>query len=287
MHLFTLKTYVFLLAVVILGISCSVTNRYVYSPSLSNTTYFKEKGDSKLSASIISGGSTTESYNNKSLKNDGVDIQAGYSFSNEWAAIASFSLRNEADSNYQGYFIDGFPAEIKYRRNYFEVGIGNYELNKRKTQATNLFFGLGVGNFKINDNGIGNVGKYEYQYTGNYLKLFAQPSVNFIRGKYVRCALGGRVSLVYNYAHKTNYTDALYKYWGFGNLEKKAITYFEPNFNIQFGLPKYDYVKLALDWNFIIGNIGFPEDSRLGKRKNGSGFSLYIDPVGLLRKKKR
>jgi hypothetical protein len=102
----------------------------------------------------------------------------------------------------------------------------------------------------------------------------------------VRCALGGRVSLVYNYAHKTNYTDALYKYWGYDNLERKAITYFEPNFNIQFGLPKYDYVKLALDWNFIIGNIGFPEDSHLGKRKNGSGFSIYIDPVGLLRKKK-
>jgi hypothetical protein len=138
-------------------VSCSAS-RYVYSPAVSVNPYFKNKGDSKLTATYSTGGN-----DNKGCcgTNRGLDIQSAYAFAPKWAATLDHFYRREKDVYKQGSY-NLFDSSIaSYKRTMTSVGIGFFSaINRRKTVTFNLYGGVGFGSFRINDEGENSIYNY-------------------------------------------------------------------------------------------------------------------------------
>ncbi len=77
-------------AFIVIFTSCN-TYRYIYSASPANTPYFKEKGESKITAyySTAGGNSITKEYAH------GFDLQGAYAFGDHWALTVGYFNRKE------------------------------------------------------------------------------------------------------------------------------------------------------------------------------------------------
>ncbi len=255
-----MKPLFYLLALVTTLASCR-TQRYVYAPSPPNISYFKQKGDFKLTAFYSNGDNGINNANQQIIlpvkkSNDGFDIQSAYAFSNHWACMLSFFQRKEVDA----YGINGniFDTSlVNYKRKLTEFGIGYFfPLNKSKTITYNIYGGVAVGSFSFIDAGTDkNSVAYSHYFENKITKPFLQGGFNFMPSKYIRFSFTGKFSFVHFSNNNTSYSSVEQQYFYLDKISDNTLTFFEPTFNLQLGIPKADFLKLEMG---ITASSGLP-----------------------------
>ena len=242
-------------------ISCN-TNRYVYSASAPNNPYFTKKGDSKLTAYYSStgrnSGTASDLSSTMSTKgySNGWDLQGGYATGNHLSIIAGYYNKREKDIYDQSANFSPFNSSIvKYKRNLFETGAGYFvALNHKKTITFNVYGGAGMGKFSFEDNGIDkNNLSYSRYHRASISKWYLQPSFNFMPGNYIRLSLVLKYSFVHYGNIQTSYTSEELKDFSLDGIANKTLGFYEPSENIQFGLPKYPWIKFDFTLSSVIG----------------------------------
>ncbi|HEV8083949.1 MAG TPA: hypothetical protein VGP55_12140 [Chitinophagaceae bacterium] len=242
--------------------SCT-TNRYIYSASPANNPYFTKKGDSKLTGyySSDAGSDATEKYAR------GLDLQGGYAFGNHWAIIAGYFNRKERDVQNESSRDDFF---INYKRDLSDIGGGYFtQFNGNKNLSFNFYGGFASGKFSFEED------NYTRYHESVIHKWFLQPSINFIEGEYFRGSIATKVSFVHYGNVKTSYTSTELNYYGLDKIADNTIIFFEPSFNIQFGISQIPWVKADLVFS---GSSDYQRpNSRLDVRSSNVSIGLSFD----------
>jgi len=254
---------ILLSTVIILGYSfCSCnTSRYIYSASAPNNPYFSKKGESKLTAYYSSTGKNSGSYGDfspmhKTDYSNGWDLQGGYAIGNHIAIIAGYYNKKEKDVyDNSGDFSPFNSSTVKYQRHLFETGVGYFvALNRKKTITVNFYTGAGGGKFSFDDNGIDTANlNYSRYHSAGITKWFLQPSLNFMPGDYIRLSFVLKYSFVHYGKINTSYTAEELKDFSLDGIANKTLPFYEPAWNIQFGLPKYPWIKLDITFSSATG----------------------------------
>lgn len=221
-------------------------SRYIYAPAPANNPFFNEKGESKLTTTYSESESSQYGYAR------GWDLQGAYALSNHWAVTASYFNRREMDKVYS-YGSDN--TEVKYKRNLFGVGGGYFvPLNPKKTITFNFYVGVDFGKFSFDEKAVSLNPNYDRYHTSNITKGYFQPSINFMPGKFFRFGIYMKSSYVHYGNIKTSYTPDELAYYSLDVLGDRTRNFIEFGYNMQFGLPKYQWIRLelgltAVNWN--------------------------------------
>ncbi len=151
-----MKTIIYAITLSVIAISCTPP---LYIPNTTNTPTLKEKGDVDVSYS---------------LGTNGHDLQGAYAITNNWGAMLNGSYGNSHSDSSANY----------NKHTFLEFGGGyTFNLNQDKTNTDrgifSIFGGYGFGNssglysYSFNDH------VYSNQTTGNYSRIFIQPSVGY------------------------------------------------------------------------------------------------------------
>ncbi|MEO9210675.1 MAG: hypothetical protein ABI208_06230 [Ginsengibacter sp.] len=263
---------IFLLLFVLMGLFSCTASRYIYAPAPANNPFFKEKGESKLTASYSEGDGNQNGYAR------GWDLQGAYALSNHWAVTASYFNRREMDRN---SISNSNVSEIKYKRNLLGFGSGYFiALNSKKTITFNLYAGLDFGKFSFDDKDISNPNSSDSRFhSSNITKGYFQPSFNFMPGKYIRFSFFMKSSYVGYGDIKTSYTSDELKYYSLDELGGKTWNFLEFGWDFQFGIPKYPWIRL--EWQ--VSSINWTVDpyylnyQRPDVRRSNFSIGLTID----------
>jgi hypothetical protein len=253
-------------------LSSCTAYRYIYSASPANNPYFTQKGDSK-----VTGYYSSSVENNLGQYAAGVDLQAAYAIANHWAVTVGYFNRREKDVN--GYSTYDRPLDssiVRYKRNLLDVGGGYFlPLNAKKTFTLNLYSGIATGRFSFIDNGQSNATDYERYHDSRITKWYFQPSLNLMPGKYFRFSFILKASFVHYGDILTSYTPYEQQSLSLDKINNNTLAFTESELNIQFGLPKYPWIKL--DAALSDASHQFPEDSRLSVRSRNASIGLTFD----------
>jgi hypothetical protein len=262
-------TIILAFTVVMLLLTACGVHRYVYSPPPATVTYFKEKGDNKISAVISTGSNDGNSRGN--TYNKGYDIQAGFALSNFWFVSGTYFHRKEgesADGNYN-YFD---TSTINYKRNILEVGGGCFmPLNYRRTSTFNLYAAYGLGKFAFNDYGLLNGTQYDRNFSNNIFKYSLQFGFNFMPSDYLHISLTGKFSLVHYGVLNTNYTPNELSYFNLTNISSRTTRFFEPTINTEIGLPQCKWLWLDMSLTLCTDN------NYVNKREVNASIGLSVN----------
>lgn len=258
------------IALAVLLTACS-SPRYIYSASPPNNAYFKEKGDSKIAA-YYSGGGSDQGYNR------GFDVQGAYAVTNHVAVTGSLFFRKERD-NYSPDKYNFFDLSgLKYKRHLIDFGGGYFTtINPAKTVGFTFFGGLGFGKFSLVDTGtINTTDHYERFYNTNVRKMYFQPAVNIMPGRYFRMMLVHRFSFVHYGGISTSYTDEEKEYFRFSSIENKTRYFGETTFGLQWTFPGAEWLGLDVSSTFST-QPDIDYDRIRARGFNGSiGFSVNL-----------
>ncbi|MCW3115956.1 MAG: hypothetical protein JWM28_38 [Chitinophagaceae bacterium] len=241
------------------------TPRYVYAPSPPNNPYFKKQGDSKISAYYAVGGNEGS---NSGEQNRGLDVQAAYAVMDHWALSFDHFSRKERDiyNYYQNGIFDS--SIVTYHRTITSFGGGYFcGLDKRRKITFNIYGGIGFGKFNINDKGIDDsAAPYTRFHRTNVTKWYLQPGFNFMPGRYFWCSFTTRFVFADYSAITTSYSPDEQVSLDLSNLGNRALFFFEPSFNMQFGLPKCPWLKI---------NSGFAISANMTRVRNADYLQYH------------
>lgn len=266
----------YLAFLVILIVSCYSCNspRFIYSPSPPNNPYFKEKRESKLSAYYSSGG---DDNNRTGHRNNGFDLQAAYAVGNNWALTAGYFDRKEKDIYPYGNYNYFDSSVVSYKRHITDFGGGYFiPVDNRRSVFLAIYGGLGFGKFSFTDDGIDKARvNYNRFHHSDITKWFIQPSLNLFATNYFRASFITKFSFVKYGNISTSYSpDELQFYW-LDKIKNKTISYFEPAFNVQFGIPPVDWVKA--EGGFTLSSDPFYKNSQIQARGFTASIGLSFD----------
>lgn len=263
-------------------------NRYIYASQAANINYFKQKGDAK-----ITGYYSGEGIDN----NNGYNVQAGYALTNHLALMGSYTYKRENqhygyDSlRYQRYRnwgtlddLDVFDSSvIKYKRRTVELGLGYYlSLDKSKTVTFNLYTGVSLGKNSLSDAGL-DTGNHNYSrfYNTSTTKYFVQGYFNFMPIEAIHISIGSKLSSINYHSVTTSYSNRELNFFYLDKMTDKTINFFEPFYNMQIAIPKYNWIKL--DGQISLSNgLGYEYPK---VRKVNLSIGLTVEVNKLLQKK--
>lgn len=208
---------------------------------------------------------------------EGVDLQGAYAISNHLALTVGYFDRHEKNVN--DFSKDDHPFDssiIHYKRNLLDFGGGYFlPLNKNKTVTFNLYGGIATGQFSFDDKGQSDAIDYERYHNSRVTKWYFQPCFNFMPGKYFKFAIIFKASFVHYGDIRTSYTPEEQRFLTLDNINNKTLAFSESEINVQFGLPRYPWIKL--DALLSAASHNFPEDSRLSVRERNASIGLTFD----------
>lgn len=279
-----LTTYAQAIVIMLLFSSCyNSVGRYAYSPSPANIIYFKEKGDSKVSATISSGPNDGFSVP-KDRFNHGYEIQTAYALSNHWFVGASYFNRREKESagpsNGGGYYNIFDTSTINYKRNLVDAGGGFFvPFSDRKMSNFSMYGTLGFGKFSIMDVGFDNGLSYTRMYQNNFTTYGLQASFNLMPTDYVQASFAFKYSWVRYRNTITTYNSIELEEFGLDRVGDNTFRFFEPTINVQLGLPEVPWMKLDLSVTLC------GDEEYITKRKSNASIGLSFD-ISKLKKSK-
>lgn len=254
--------------------SCSLT-RYIYTASPANNPYFTDKGQSKLTAYYSSNGAESDASGHSRIdpksRDNGADVQAAYAFGKNWAITTGYYHRNETDFNTE----DSRDVTVKYKRDLYDIGGGFFiPLNKKNSFTFNIYAGAAFGKFIINDQN--SIDNYERYHNASISKYYIQPSFNYIGSKYLNIGLIMKTSFV-NYGNiQSNYSESEKESFGLLRIENRMVPFWEPELNMQLGLPQLQWVKI----DAAISGVNSLRDDIYSKgnyRSNNASIGLSFD----------
>lgn len=260
------------LIIPIVFISCQPP-RYIYSPAPPNNPYFRQKGESKITAYYSTSGSENDA---EKEYDNGFDLQAAYALTDHWALTTDYYKRDEkqVEIDSDGQFFQ--RAAIRYDRKISSLGAGYFvTLTKNKAIMFNAFAGVGFGRFSFDDYGLNNGTDYGRNYKNEITKWYVQPSLNFFPGKNLRTALTGKISCIYYHNAVTNYTLPELEFLDLHELSEKTFGFFEFSWNMGVSLEK-------LPWMHVEGSItlcteAFHNYANLEARNLNASIGLSFD----------
>jgi hypothetical protein len=234
------RSVLILLFVSLIFMSCRTPKYYIYAPSPPVNPFFKEKGDSKLSA-YLSGGSGNHI--------PGADLQAGYAITKNIAVTGAYFSRREKDKYYSGGNNNTWTDSLvnRYRRAMGEVGAGYFrKVNYRGNATINIYGGYSWGTFSFKETGTGNgMGAYTRTHEADIRKWYIQPSIHFTRGRVFRLGIVTRFSFV-NYGNiKTDFSTTELSDRTLNQFADRTHLFIEPTVNMQFAFPQ-PWLKLDM-----------------------------------------
>lgn len=257
--------------------------RYMYSPAAANVPLLKQKGDSKLAVnySTSSSGFLFSNHSDLADKARGIDVQSAYAITNKYALLASFYSRFEQNGGSvkaNGNYTDN--AIVKYRRNFFEAGVGYFAPVGNRNAQFQFFVGGGKGLFKFTDKGE-NSNQLSYQnfHQAYVTKLFFQPAFLF-QDKLVAASFSSRITFLKFSNVKTDYTIQQQEYYHLDNLNRKHLVLWEPAFINNFGFKRIPNLRFEwqLGFSFMVSN------NWVDIRNTDFSLGLVTDLAKLLRK---
>lgn len=252
-------------------ISCRAPQYYIYAPSPPVNPFFKEKGDSKLSA-YLSGGSGSYV--------PGADLQAGYAITEHLAVTGAFFSRREKNTYYSSWNTGSGTDSVvnRYRRKMGEVGMGYFrKVNYRGNATLNIYGGYGWGTFYFKETGTSNGGSaYTRTHESDVRKWYVQPSIHFMRGKVFRLGIATRFSLV-NYGNiRTDYSNTELTDRTLNQFADRTHLFVEPTVNMQFCFPP-PWIKLDMGITVCPIYDNSYEYNRLQHRSLSASIGLTFD----------
>lgn len=255
----------------LLLVSCSSPRYYIYAPTVPVNPFFKEKGESKISA-YISG--------NSGAHLPGADLQAAYALTQHFALSGSFSSSNEKDNYYNSEPDDSYTTEQRYRRRTAEIGAGYFApLNEKKSVSFNLYGGYGWGRFTLRENGKdANSNDYYRTHESGIGKWYLQPSIHLMPGRVFRMGLVTRLTLL-QYGHiNTSYSPDELSQRELNLVANNNYIFVEPTMNFQIAFPNAHWAKLDMGLTFCPSLRAIEEDyTRLRNRGFLGSIGLTFD----------
>jgi hypothetical protein len=253
--------------VILLLTSCRVERaaRYIYSTTPANVNNFTKKGESKLNATYFGDGKS---------ENGGVQMQAAYAFSNHWAAMASYTNKWERQAErydttrfYRERLFSGSIIEtnvfdssvIMYKRLNYELGLGYfYHIGNSNKTIFYVYGGLGFGKQTMTDNGLdSNSIAYSRYYSGNITNYFLQFGYNLRASDNFCFSIGNKLTTSFFKQTSITYSKQEAEYFYLDKVDNNSLFIWEPYLNVQFGLPKYQWVKLDMQMLLSGSNLGY------------------------------
>lgn len=264
--------FVFIVILITSLYSCT-SRRYIYSASPANNPYFSKKGQSQLTAAYSSSGGDKDVSAGGSAH--GFDMQGAYSIADHWAITSEYFNRKEKDVyNYYSYNSPFDSSVVTYSRNIFDIGAGYFlPLDQRKDIVLNVYGSVGFGKFSFDDNGTMNSAAYTRYHSSSITRWTFQPAVNFTTGGHFRCALILRSSFVHYGNIKTSYTINELQNFSLDRITNRTLYFFEPGVNLQFGFPKYPWIKFDMS----LTSVSHAEQDLLGVRTGNTSIGLSFD----------
>lgn len=236
-----------LIALIILSalISSCSSPRYIYSSPPPNAAYLKEKGDSKLAAYYSSGNHQTSPQDQDGY-NRGLDVQAAYALTDHWAVTASLFTRKERDAYSEKRTSLFNRSTVNYKRNLLEFGGGYFTaINRTKTVGLSLFGGMSFGKFRMFDTGLTEqLDPYDRFHNARIRKIFLQPALTIMPGKYFRMMIVHRLSYVHFGDISTSYTNDERDYFRLTQIENRTRYFGETTLGLQSALPGANWMSI-------------------------------------------
>jgi hypothetical protein len=224
--------------------SCS-SPRYVYTPPAQNVPVFTQKGDSKLGAyySMSPGGENDNPEDSYKDNVNGLDLQAAYAISDQFAVQASYAGRSEKTEG--SLSTSSIPGPlIKYDRKTYEGGIGYYKaLNVKKSVYFQVFAGFGAGRFNFTDNGYSDISTtYSRYHNARVNKYFLQPAFILLNNGF-SMAFTTRATVIKYGGIKTNYSPAELDSYNLVGLSNSPFLLVEPTVTASYQLKKLNGIR--------------------------------------------
>jgi hypothetical protein len=196
-----------------------------------------KKGDSKVGAVYSTNITGEQKKNGVTIDNRsrGIDAQAAWAISDNWAVQASHFYRWEKSTG------GSDSLTLKYQRNLTELGIGYYmPVNENKNIFFQFFVGAGLGKFSFTDKD-----KFGYNFhEANITKIYLQPAMLFrSKGSFTN-SISVRGSII-NYRNiKTSYSTSQLEDFKLDNLTNRSKLFIEPAYTGSFGFKNLPAVRL-------------------------------------------
>jgi hypothetical protein len=242
------------LIAVILFASC-IQKRYIHNAAPAINPMFRAKGDGFTSAAYHTNGQTRTSDNTdvSNSTSNGINLQAGYAFSNHFGVVSSFNYMNQRNQ-YNNLYSDPFDeSNVTAKRNEFTLAGTYYLTGDNKKIGFNVLLGLTTGKFKLND--VGKVGSSTYSryFNSNSFFGFIQPGFIIYVNDNSGIGLFTKVSSVSYNNNKTNYSISELQTLRLNNTS--GIYTAEMGINASCGFDKF---PLSIDgqFNYIYNHSG-------------------------------
>lgn len=277
-----------LLVLSLLFAGCSSVNpRYISAPSVTNTTFFREKGDMKFSMSVAANPGFIEKYDYSENGNDysqtrravrGMDGQAAFAITNNFMIAVDGFYRTEEDRFRKDDLNNANDkSTIDYDRRMLNGALGFYApLGTSQKAYFNFLGGIGVGKVRSDYKGyLNSTVKTTRFHNADLFKINLSPSFNFFFTEYFRMAVAPRFSFLKFNNIQTNYTPEELKTTQFEALDGHYLPLFEPSISLQAGFPGADWLKFDIGFHFSsnpdIGAYNLRSRNFLGSL----GLSIY------------
>ncbi|MBZ4189650.1 hypothetical protein [Niabella beijingensis] len=245
------------LAVIFFLASCSSTNpRYINSPAVHNASFFRQKGDLKLSGAFAANPDNLfssldlDSNDNSSSRSLGFDIQAAYAITDHFLIQASGLRRFEKDLFDNDDLMDvNSDSKITYTRSMIDIGAGFYTAMGGSGKVYfNGVLGAGFGSSKSTDTGIPTERRRHIDF--DFIKYRLTPSFNFFFTENARLSVAPQFSILTANSFRTNYSEEEQSRLGYNSIKNRGRLFFEPSMLFQAGFPKLPWMKFDVGAHF-------------------------------------
>lgn len=252
------KIFILILSSLILLSAC-IHPRYINAPTVPNTTFFREKGDFKLSGAL--GTNILADINNSFSNKDSFDKankgynfsgQAAYAITNHLLVAGSFSYSQEQDNFRKDDlgFVD-VSNEVKYHRTLFDFSAGYYKsISVNHKAYFNGLAGVAFGKIKSDDYSMPVILDRNRYYDANILKYYVSPSFNFFFSDIARLSFSPKISFLQFTNIHTNYTQEEEAILGYNRMRSNLYFLFEPSVVFQTGLRKLPWLRFDTGLHF-------------------------------------
>ncbi len=273
-----------ILLISILLSSCS-SRRYLYYIPTPNNPVFTKKGDSKLSAEVVTG-------MQQGVGSDGAVFQAAYAISDHWAVAYGFDYRKE----YSGFvqrdpnsiftspqIINNYydTSSVTVNRNTHEIAIGYFKsINPLNTILFSIYGGYSFGKFNMMETGADSaLNYYSRNMNCNLHKLFIQPAFTYHPKKIFLFSFIPRIAVLNYHIINDNYTMGEKKYYKMNITNHDFFLTLEPSFYFSIGIKYIQFITSVSLGGLLSGK---PIDVI----SNNINAGLTLDIANIIRTKK-